>query len=235
MLASHPGDDPTPVVAVAAGGVSGPRLDAALRRAGLLVTHAPDPAALPRFLADRRPDVAVVLIRVGTAVPPAVLQLRSASPETRLLVLDGEGTIERSVGALGAGADACLSEPADVNEVVARVRALLRRRPGQLAGQNEVQVGDVRIDLAARVIATARGQAGLTSRECDVMALLAAEPGRAVPARELNHRIWGDPEGEPANLRMQVSALRAKLVAAGATRVVLQTVWGFGYRLEASA
>jgi DNA-binding response OmpR family regulator len=172
---------------------------------------------------------------------------------TPIIMLTARGEeIDRVVG-LEIGADDYVVKPFGVRELLARVRALLRRvemdvgtpapaaAPVATAGTvppmvptspgETVEHGDLRIDLAGRSVTTEGKPVELTKREFDLLALLATNPGRAFSRAYLVERIWAD-EGEVFDRAVDshIVRLRRKLGAAG-NRIV--TVWGVGYRFSA--
>jgi DNA-binding response OmpR family regulator len=153
--------------------------------------------------------------------PVPVLMLTARADETDLLV------------GLGVGADDYVTKPFRMREVVARVRALLRRvdRARRLAAEQPpvVAVGDLTVDRGSRRV-TARGsEVHLTPLEFDLLLALAAEPGAVRGRDELMREVWGWADaGGTRTLDSHVKSLRAKV---GAARV--RTVHGVGYALEA--
>ncbi|MGB7982535.1 MAG: response regulator transcription factor [Candidatus Nanopelagicales bacterium] len=158
--------------------------------------------------------------RIQAIRPVPVLMLTARSEETDLLV------------GLGVGADDYVTKPFSMREVVARVRALLRRveRAGVLAGagQTRIEVAGLVIDPAARRVTSEGVEVHLTPLEFDLLHALAAAPGTVRTRDALMHEVWGwaDAAGT-RTLDSHVKAVRAKL---GADRV--RTVHGVGYALE---
>jgi DNA-binding response OmpR family regulator len=158
--------------------------------------------------------------RIQAIRPVPVLMVTARSEETDLLV------------GLGVGADDYMTKPFSMREVVARVRALLRRveRAAVLtgSGQARIEVGGLVIDPAARRVASAGVEVHLTPLEFDLLRALAAEPGAVRTRDDLMREVWGwaDAAGT-RTLDSHVKAVRAKI---GADRV--RTVHGVGYALE---
>ena len=159
--------------------------------------------------------------RVQATRPVPVLMLTARVDETDVLV------------GLGVGADDYVTKPFRLREVVARIRALLRRvdRARELAGTSvpRLVVGDLAIDQAGRRVSVGGEPVHLTPLEFDLLVALAAAPGTVRSREELMSEVWGwaDARGT-RTLDSHVKALRAKI---GASRV--RTVHGVGYAVEA--
>jgi DNA-binding response OmpR family regulator len=120
-------------------------------------------------------------------------------------------------------------------ELVARVRALLRRSSGQL-GERRIELGDLRIDPARRVVERDGATVPLTTLEFDVLYFLAARPGRVFSREALMEHVWGTERVvDERSIDSLVSRLRRKLERDPAAPAYLQTVWGAGYRLMVPA
>jgi len=180
--------------------------------------HQPDLVLLDVMLPGF--DGLEVCRRIQAQRPVPVLMLTARVDETDILV------------GLGVGADDYLTKPFRMREVVARVRALLRRvdRARELADTPEavLTVGDLSLDRGGRRVRVGAEDVHLTPLEFDLLAALAAEPGAVHTREDLMSGVWGwaDARGT-RTLDSHIKSLRAKI---GAERV--RTVHGFGYALE---
>ncbi|MFB7613738.1 response regulator [Kitasatospora sp. NPDC056181] len=157
------------------------------------------------------------------------LRRRSAVP---IIVLSGRSGAADKVDALDAGADDYLTKPFLMEELLARLRAVLRRTPGGPAPAAAV-IGDHTVDLAATTVTGPDGPVRLTPTEWRILALLLAAPGRLVPGRQILREVWGPAqEGHGNYLRVYLAGLRRKLERDPGRPRHLITEPGIGYRYE---
>ncbi|MFI2607126.1 response regulator [Kitasatospora sp. NPDC018619] len=155
------------------------------------------------------------------------LRTRSAVP---VIVLSGRTDAADKVGALDAGADDYLTKPFLMEELLARLRAVLRRPAGGVPLGRPV-IGDHTVDLAATAVNGPNGPVRLTPTECRILTLLLANPGRLVPGRQILREVWGPAqEGRGNYLRVYFAGLRRKLERDPARPRHLVTEPGIGYR-----
>ncbi len=149
-----------------------------------------------------------------------------------IVVLSALGDERQKVRALDAGADDYVTKPFGAEELLARIRAVLRRRSDE--GEVPVRVGDLEIDLADRAVRRGGEEVHLTPIEFDLLAKLAEHPGRLVTQRQLLQQVWGPSyEDETHYLRVHFAHVRAKLEADPSNPQYLVTEPGIGYRLRA--
>ncbi|HEX7630573.1 MAG TPA: response regulator [Lacunisphaera sp.] len=148
-----------------------------------------------------------------------------------ILVLSVRESEDDKIAALDAGADDYLTKPFSGRELLARVRAILRRSPA--AGELPiVKVGDLEIDQAARVVRRAGAEVRLTAKEYALFHLLVQHRGKVVTHRHILRELWGPNAEENTHyLRVHMTHLRQKLEADPHTPRYLKTEAGIGYRL----
>lgn len=202
----------------------GPLLLRLFRGAGYEPDLAPDGQAGLHLALTRRYD-AMILDRGLPAIEGLDLldRLRRSGITVPVLVLTALGTVADRVAGLDRGAEDYLVKPFEVDELLARVRVLLRRRP---ASGESLAVGRADFDLLSRTVTRPDGSVvALSGRESDLLRLLAQHPTRAFTREEIVTRVFGDGSGA-ALVDTYVHYLRRKL---GSTAVA--TVRGVGYRL----
>ncbi|MET8871681.1 response regulator transcription factor [Nocardia sp. NPDC004604] len=166
-----------------------------------------------------------------------VTALRAMGNDIPICVLSARTAVSDRIAALERGADDYLTKPFDLGELVARLHALLRRRPaaGQPSGDGHRQVGQVRIDRAGYRVFASGQQVELTKREFEVLALLADNTGIVLSRAQILSAVWGYDFTTDTNVvDVFVSYLRRKLEAHGAPRVI-HTVRGVGFVLREEA
>jgi two-component system KDP operon response regulator KdpE len=181
----------------------------------------PDVVVLDLGLPDLDGIEVIAGIRGWSAVPIIVLSARSTSDE--------------KVDALDAGADDYLTKPFAMSELLARVRAAVRRAavPAAAEANPVVQTAAFTIDLARRTVTRDGVQVRLTPTEWSLLETLTRNAGRLVPQRQLLHEVWGPGyEKETHYLRVYLAQLRRKLEPDPSNPVHLITEPGMGYRLE---
>lgn len=143
-----------------------------------------------------------------------------------VLVLSARNETADKIRALKLGADDYMTKPFWPEELVERARARLRRPVMERSGS--IQLGQLRIDTAARAVFVGETEAALTRIEFELLLALAQRPGAALTRRALVERaLEGDRDGDERTLDVHISRLRKKLGAPA----LIETVWGIGYRL----
>ncbi|MET8577783.1 response regulator transcription factor [Streptomyces sp. NPDC005012] len=206
-----------------------------LRARGYRVDAAPDGFTALRLAAARRPDV--VLLDLGLPDMDGVEVTGGLRGWTRvpILVLSARQGSDEKVAALDAGADDYVTKPFSMNELLARLRAAVRRtRAVSSATETSVvETASFTVDLVAKR-ATREGQeVRLTPTEWHLLEILLSHPGRLVGQKQLLHEVWGAYQSNKTNyLRVYMAQLRRKLEADPSHPRHLITEPGMGYRFE---
>jgi two-component system KDP operon response regulator KdpE len=151
-----------------------------------------------------------------------------------IVVLSAVGDERQKVRALDAGADDYVTKPFGSEELLARMRAVLRRKSDE--GDAVVRVGELEIDLADRAVRRDGEQLHLTPIEFDLLSKLAEHPGRLVTHRQLLQEVWGPGyEDETHYLRVHFAHVRAKIEPDPSNPRYVITEPGIGYRLRADS
>lgn len=159
-------------------------------------------------------------------------RLRAADIHSPILMLTAKDDLQDRVKGLDLGADDYLVKPFALEELMARVRALLRRRPEQADNHNQLRFEDLLLDVDAREAIRGDKRIELTAKEFDLLHLFMQNPKRVLSRDQIMERIWGyDYSGESNVLEVYVAMLRQKLEEHGGKRLI-QTVRGAGYVLK---
>ena len=209
---------------------------------GFAVDVAADGRTALAAIRDAPPDVLVLDIMLpgvdGFEVTRRVRAAEAAERRSALpiLMLTARDAVPDRVTGLELGADDYLVKPFAFDELLARVRALLRRSqtPGNGGAPADVlRFGDLTLDLGSRTVGRGDREISLTTREFDLLALFLRHPNQVLPRPLLMERIWGDDFfGDSNVLEVFVANLRRSLEAGGEPRLI-QTVRGVGYVLRA--
>lgn len=185
--------------------------------------------------ASRQPDL--VVLDLGLPDGDGADFVRAVRDWSRMpvLILSARSDEADKITALDAGADDYLTKPFSVGELLARVRALLRRADaGNDPGAAQVRFGDVEVDLARRTVLRAGVPVHLTAREYRLLVVLLANAGKVLTHRHLLREVWGPAYVDSTHyLRIYVGHLRQKLEADPTQPAHLRTEIGVGYRFQA--
>jgi DNA-binding response OmpR family regulator len=200
-----------------------------------VLTAADGQAGLERAMQEK-PDLVLLDIMMPRLDGYTVCaELRRVSTPVRILMLTAKGQIEDRVRGLDAGADDYLVKPFSMDELLARVRALLRRSKQQAAIPHMLHMGDVEIDLARQKAFKRKKPLYLTAREYAMLRLLLETPGEPVKRERFLDVVWGYTAFPTTRtVDTHIAALRAKIEANPDQPRWIKTVHGVGYRLEAA-
>jgi two-component system KDP operon response regulator KdpE len=193
-------------------------------------------AALLRFR-EFLPDLVLLDLNMpGMSGLEACRTIRETS-DVPIVVLTVRHEEEEKVEALDAGADDYVTKPFGKKELLARIRAALRRSPASpTAGPRTFVTGDLEIDFEARKIRSGKKSVRLTPKEFDLLRYLVSHVGKPVPHRELLQAVWGPDYGDQTDyLRVFITHLRKKIEPNPAKPQYILTEPWIGYRFAASA
>ncbi len=203
-----------------------------LRDAGYEVETAADKEGALAVLSSRPPEALVLdlVLPDGSGVE-VCRELRKWS-QLPILVLSAVGDEREKVKALDAGADDYVTKPFGTEELLARLRAVMRRG-GDDGAEPTLTIGELEIDLAGRSVRRGGDEVHLTPIEFDLLRALAVHRGKLVTQRQLLHEVWGPGyEDETHYLRVHFAHIRRKLEPEPSRPRYLITEPGIGYRLR---
>jgi two-component system alkaline phosphatase synthesis response regulator PhoP len=206
-----------------------------LERAGFRVSAAADgEEGLKRLFASRPDAVVLDLMLPGQNGLDVLREVRgeAATRDLPVMVLTARSTEMDKLLGFERGADDYLTKPFSPRELVARLKALLRRaQPGR--GEGVIEIGSLRVDSLAREVTFKGRRLTLTPREFELLAFFVHRPGRVMSREELLRKVWGyDYLGETRTVDVHVRRLRMKL---GDKNRWIETVTGVGYKFVAPA
>ena len=185
---------------------------------------------------DLAPDVVLLDIALPDGDGRDVCRELRRESDVPIIMLTARGTETDKIVGLELGADDYVVKPFGIDEVIARIRAVLRRYQRPAAAPDSVAVGDLRIDLAARRVWRGDEELKLARKEFDLLARLAADAGHVVTREVLMSEVWDENWfGSTKTLDVHVAWLRKKLGDDPVAPRHIQTVRGVGFRLAASA
>jgi two-component system, OmpR family, KDP operon response regulator KdpE len=206
-----------------------------LRDAGYEVETAASKEEALAALSVRPPDAMVLDLVLPDGSGVQVCQEVRSWSRLPILVLSAVGDEREKVRALDAGADDYVTKPFGTEELLARLRAVLRRG-GEEGAEPKVSIGDLEIDLAGRAVRRNATEVHLTPIEFDLLRVLATHRGKLVTHGQLLREVWGPGyEGETHYLRVHFAHIRSKLEPEPARPRYLITEPGIGYRLREQA
>ena len=205
-----------------------------LNRDGYQVEAAYDGAEALEKAKALRPDLIILDIMMPEMDGLAVCrELRKTSNVPIIILTARDDDVDRIVG-LELGADDYITKPFNPRELVARVKAVLRRASNEPPAQPVLEADGVRLDSASREVTVEGEPITLRAKEFDLLAAFMSHTGTVLDRERLLQLVWGsDYYGDTRTIDVHVAWLREKL--AGAKRVKIQTVWGVGYKLVVSS
>jgi two-component system response regulator MprA len=179
---------------------------------------------------EEEPDLVVLDLMLPDIDGIQVCQRLRAAGDTPVIMLTALDSVNKKVEGLEAGADDYITKPFAFDELLARIRAALRRKAPR---EEQIKVGDLTIRPASREVDRAGRQIELTNREYELLEFLARNAGRVVEKAAIFEKVWGyDFEAESDAIKVYVRYLRRKLNAPGETDLI-HAVRSVGYMLKA--
>ncbi|MFZ5647155.1 MAG: response regulator transcription factor [Bacillota bacterium] len=211
-------------------------LGAYLQREGFTVDEAGDGLeAMDKIKGQQYDAVILDLMMPGMDGLELCREIRKSS-DVPVIMLTAKGDeIDRILG-LELGADDYMVKPFSPRELVARVKAILRRvKKGEPAGKEEVHFdgGDLIINENSRLVMVCGEPVNLTPKEYDLLVCLARHPGRVFTREQLLRQVWGyDFYGEARTVDTHITRLKGKIARVREDKQYIATVWGMGYKFE---
>jgi two-component system KDP operon response regulator KdpE len=183
--------------------------------------------------AAQKPDIVILDLGLPDIDGTEVTRLLREWTQIPIIILSVRGSEKDKIAALDLGADDYLTKPFVVGELLARVRAALRRS-FKNAGETPFKTGDLEVDLERRIVKVAGNELQLTPNEYELLKVLVEHAGKVMTHKHLLLAIWG-PEyfGEFHMLRVNISNLRRKIEPDPSRPQIIITESGVGYRLKA--
>jgi two-component system, OmpR family, KDP operon response regulator KdpE len=189
-----------------------------------------------RLAAEHPPDLVILDLGLPDVDGREVLHRLRDWLRAPIVILSARDQENQKVAALDSGADDYLTKPFGTGELLARIRALLRRRSTGDEEASSIQFGDFLMDFAARSVEVAGVRVNLTPIEYKLLSLLVRSAGKVMTHRQLLREVWGpDSTHETHYLRVFMATLRRKIEAEPARPKLLLTEQGVGYRFRLDA
>ena len=200
-----------------------------LRHEGFDVRTAPDGRAALRVVDEFKPDLVVLDLMMPRMDGWELCRALAGDPKRAMIILSARDETTDRIQGLELGADDYLVKPFDFDELLARIRAVLRRRNPVLS--RVITSGDLSIDTATREVRLGERLVELSVREYDLLVFLAGNSDQVLPRQRILDEVWGyNFFGDENNVEVYIRYLRQKLVDPKHERI--QTVRGVGYRLR---
>jgi DNA-binding response OmpR family regulator len=206
----------------------------ALRREGYEVASAEDGEKALELFRSSRPDLVVLDVMLPRMDGLAVCRAIRRESDVPVIMLTARDTELDTVVGLEVGADDYLTKPFSMVELVARIRAMLRRAaPRHGTAPERVELRGLAIDVARRRVTVEGTEVELKPREFDLLAHLAGSPGRVFTREQLLASVWGlDYSGDPRTVDTHVKTIRERLSDEAERPRWIETVRGVGYRFR---
>jgi two-component system KDP operon response regulator KdpE len=206
---------------------------AALQRAGHTVSEGASAREGLSLLDIEKPDAVLLDLGLPDRDGIELIQIIRARSAAGVIVISAREDTAEKVAALDLGADDYLTKPFDTEELLARIRTVLRHRQSGEDGEARVVIGEVEIDLDRRRILRAGAEVHVTPKEYEVLAALARHPDRVISHAQLLRNVWGPAQEQRVDyLRIVIRNLRQKLEVDPAQPRLITNEPSVGYRLR---
>lgn len=205
-----------------------------LEKEGFRVEVAFDGEEALNAMSGEEPDLVILDLMLPKIDGYEVCRSIRRSSDVPIIMLTArDEDIDKILG-LELGADDYMTKPFNTRELLARIRAILRRTVQQAAAaKNFIKIGDLQIDAIKRKVTVKGREVALTSREYNLLSLLASNPGKVYSREELLEEIWGDDySGDVRTVDVHIRHLREKIEEFPAEPNIILTVWGAGYKFR---
>jgi two-component system OmpR family response regulator/two-component system alkaline phosphatase synthesis response regulator PhoP len=206
-----------------------------LKRAGYRVLLARDGLAALQLMERQMPDLLILDLMLPKVDGYEIARWVRGQGDTPIIILTARREEYDRIAGLEMGADDYVVKPFSPQELVSRVRAVLRRtrRGLEAAGERPLDFGDVTIDPQTHLVTVAGKEVALTAVEFDMLWLMAQNPRRVFSRQQLLERVWGQSEYiDPGTVTVHVRRLREKIERDPSNPEHIVTLWGVGYKFE---
>jgi DNA-binding response OmpR family regulator len=205
-----------------------------LEREGYRTLEASDGNAARELIERHPPDLVVLDVMLPGSDGLALCRWIRSRSDLPVIMLTARGEEADRIVGLELGADDYVAKPFSPRELAARVRTVLRRSSPAKPRDHAIDLGDLRIDAAAREVTKAGRRLTLTAREFDLLWFLARHPRHVFSRSQLMSRVWGyEAALDTGTVTVHVRRLREKIEDDPSRPTRIETVWGVGYRLVA--
>lgn len=161
-----------------------------------------------------------------------IREAKSKDPSVGIIIISARNSLENKIEGLNLGADDYLTKPFDMAELIARVKALLRRR--NFSGNDCISAGEISVDVTRRLVTVSNREIELTKSEFDILLFFLSNQGRALTRESIAEHIWGDNMDLVDSfdfIYSHIKNLRKKIIAHG-VKDPIRAVYGIGYKFE---
>jgi len=202
---------------------------------GFDVEHAVDGLQAERIVSDKRFDLILLdLMLPKVSGEQLCTRWRQRGLQTPIIMLTAKGQEKEKIAGLDLGADDYITKPFSLEELLARIKAVLRRTdPARAVGQT-FKFADLDVNIPALVVKRNNEEIEISKREAQIIQFFAANPNRVISREELYENVWGEEMSElgTRTTDMHIAKLRSKIEKNTSEPEIIQTVRGVGYKYE---